>query len=311
MSTIELSFIIPAYNCEKYIENCINSLLNQDIPTDRYELIIVNDGSTDNTASILKRISNDRKNILLINQNNKGRHEARNIGASVAKGRYIWFIDNDDEISANCLTSVLQIANNNSLDVLVVAPPAKFMPVYTKTEISETITGKEFIRNGVSYWAPWQFLIKRDFYINNNFKFKLRYFLEDIELLYRVFYRAESLAFLKDKSCYNYLTRPESETSKPWNLNKLMDFANYINLTEDFINNDVIENDIKLIFERNRMSFYLALLNNWKTIRKEVKLSYLLSLIKSKPTSVYGNIFSQIYQRIAIYFPYLFIRLKQ
>jgi glycosyltransferase involved in cell wall biosynthesis len=136
---LDISLIVPAYNSEKYIENCINSLLDQDLPKSKYEIIIINDGSTDGTAAILNRISAENENIRLINQENKGRHEARNIGASLANGRYIWFIDNDDFISSKCLKSIVQIADENSLDVFAVATGLPFMPVYYDTGISDVM----------------------------------------------------------------------------------------------------------------------------------------------------------------------------
>jgi glycosyltransferase involved in cell wall biosynthesis len=310
MESLALSFIIPAYNCEKYIEACVDTLLDQDLPKNQYEIVIINDGSTDHTAAILNKLSTENKNIRLVNQVNQGRHAARNTGASLAEGRYIWFIDNDDVISRNCLKSVLKIADGLALDVLAVAPPAPFMPSYVETKVSKVISGKELLRKGIGYWAPWEFLIRRDFYRKNGFQFRLRYFLEDIELLYRVFYRTDRFAELEGGSCYGYLKHPESETCKPWNRNKLIDFANYLNYTSDFIHREIVEEDIKNKFEQTRMTFYLSLLNNWKTIQSEVSLDELLSLVKSRPTQFYGSLIGRTYQKIAVHFPHLFVRLK-
>jgi glycosyltransferase involved in cell wall biosynthesis len=284
--------------------------MRQDMPPSQYEVIIVNDGSTDSTSSILRRLALQYSNIRIIEQENQGRDRARNIGASCATGRYMWFIDNDDEISKNCLASVVSIAEGKSLDVLVVAPPAPFMNDYVEGRVSCVISGKEFLRKGASFWAPWMFLIRRDFYMANGFEFKLRYFLEDIELMYRVFYRVERLAALEGRSCYNYLKHPESETCKPWNRNKLLDFTRYLNLTEEFVKTEVKELDIKNIFERLRTCFYLELLNHWKTIKSEVTLDELLSNVHSRPQLYYGSPIGRLYQRVAVYFPYFFVRLK-
>ena len=93
-----LSFIVPAYNVESFIERCVSSLCNQNIPDDEYEIIIVNDGSTDNTLAKIKSIISDNtsKNIILIDKPNGGLSSARNAGMKVASGEYVVFLDSDD-----------------------------------------------------------------------------------------------------------------------------------------------------------------------------------------------------------------------
>ena len=92
----KLSIIIPAYNASKYIEKCIDSVLNQGIPSDCYEIIIVNDGSTDNTVELAQRYISKFQNIKLFTQENHGQSAARNKGIDVATGEYIAFVDADD-----------------------------------------------------------------------------------------------------------------------------------------------------------------------------------------------------------------------
>mgnify|MGYP001006884620 CR=1 FL=1 len=98
-----ISLIAPAYNVEKYIEACVHSCENQDLPRDSYEIIIVNDGSTDSTYSTIERLSGVYENIRIVTQKNQGLSVARNNGFKLARGKYVWFIDSDDCISSNCL----------------------------------------------------------------------------------------------------------------------------------------------------------------------------------------------------------------
>lgn len=121
----KLSFIIPAYNCNKYISECILSLLQQDLAPDDYEIIIINDGSTDNTLSILIDFQEKYKNIKVYDQENHGRDYARNQGVKRANGDYIWFIDNDDYITSNCINPLITIAQTLDLELFAVAPPRK------------------------------------------------------------------------------------------------------------------------------------------------------------------------------------------
>ena len=99
----KISLIIPVYNVEKYLENCINSCLKQDISINDYEIIIVNDGSPDDCWNIIQRYANQHSNIKTINKENGGLSSARNAGINVAEGELIWFIDSDDSIKENCL----------------------------------------------------------------------------------------------------------------------------------------------------------------------------------------------------------------
>lgn len=98
-----LSIIIPVYNCEEYLSDCLDSCLEQDIPFDEYEIICINDGSTDGSGEILKEYSDKNTNIRVFTQQNKGVSAARNIGLDNAKGEYIMFLDGDDLIRTNCL----------------------------------------------------------------------------------------------------------------------------------------------------------------------------------------------------------------
>lgn len=113
-----LSFIVPVYNVEKYLGECLDSLLNQDITHEEYEIICVNDGSTDNSGTILKRYQEKYSNITVISQQNSGVAVARNVGLDHARGDYIWFVDSDDIIACNILRNMKSIAENQNPDII-------------------------------------------------------------------------------------------------------------------------------------------------------------------------------------------------
>lgn len=89
------SIIIPVYNTEKYLRECIQSCINQDVDSNDYEIICINDGSKDQSLSILKEYELNYKNVTVIEQQNSGVSVARNKGISAASGDYIWFVDSD------------------------------------------------------------------------------------------------------------------------------------------------------------------------------------------------------------------------
>lgn len=117
---IRLSIIIPFYNVEQYIAQCLDSVYNQDIPEDEYEVICVNDASPDNSREIVKEYQKKHKNLILLEHNiNKKLGAARNTGRRVANGKYIWNVDSDDMIAPNCLNEMLGTCEKNDLDVLM------------------------------------------------------------------------------------------------------------------------------------------------------------------------------------------------
>ena len=112
-----ITFIIPAYNCEKYIRNCIKNLVNQDINS--YEIIIINDGSTDETGEICDYLASKNKKIKVIHKKNEGQGIARNLGIKEAKGEYIAFIDADDMPNIKSYGKAIQIAKKANSDWII------------------------------------------------------------------------------------------------------------------------------------------------------------------------------------------------
>ena len=115
-----ISFIVPVYNTEKYLYACLDSLLDQDLSPDEYEIICINDGSTDNSLAVLKKYEVEYKNIFVINQRNSGVCQARNAGLLKAKGEYIWFIDSDDVIEKHSLKRLKTVIDSEIYDRIIV-----------------------------------------------------------------------------------------------------------------------------------------------------------------------------------------------
>lgn len=163
-----ISFIIPLYNCEKYISRCIGSILASNLSSDDYEIIIVNDGSKDNGPNIVKEYSEKHSCIKLLSQKNKGASAARNLALNEAQGDYIWFVDGDDAI----IPSFISIAQNylkNSNTELLCFNYQKLYNDHTKiiTDFNqiETYSGVEFFRGHYSNFI-WNKIYKRSA-INN------------------------------------------------------------------------------------------------------------------------------------------------
>ena len=114
---MKLSIIIPVYNSEKFLAGCFESVFQQNLLEAEYEIIVVNDGSTDGSENIILDFKSKNSNLVFINQVNKGVSTARNLGLDIAKGEFITFIDSDDEIERNSLKTIIEKLENDDLDI--------------------------------------------------------------------------------------------------------------------------------------------------------------------------------------------------
>ena len=110
-----LSIIVPIFNSEDSIEKCVKSIEAQEYAN--YELILINDGSIDNTLEICKRLARKNKKIKIINKENTGVSDTRNIGIELAKGKYIQFVDSDDEICPTLSRKLIRLIEKNNADI--------------------------------------------------------------------------------------------------------------------------------------------------------------------------------------------------
>lgn len=115
---IILSIIIPVFNVEKYLAECLDSIVKENLDSECVEIICVDDGSTDKSIEILKQYSNKYDNISVINQENGGLAAARNTGLKYANGKYVHFLDSDDCMQPGCYPKLIDILEQNKLDML-------------------------------------------------------------------------------------------------------------------------------------------------------------------------------------------------
>ena len=168
-NVVFLSFIIPVYNTEEYLEHCIQSLLEQDISQEEYEIICINDGSSDGSLEILKHFSQNCKNFVVVDQKNSGVCTARNKGLDVARGEYIWFIDSDDFIQKNILGTLMKQATNTQCERLVISH--YFFEDVTNGDEEQICEAKLKVNTSWKDSVVWRSLFKKEFLIRNNLKF--------------------------------------------------------------------------------------------------------------------------------------------
>ena len=157
-----LSFIIPVYNAETYIAECLDSLLCQDLPAQDYEIVCVNDGSKDGSLSILKDYAGRHSNIAVIDKENGGVTTARNAGLEAAQGDFIWFVDADDLIKPHILGRLKAMVPESGCDRIVFGA-YQFTDRLSEEELE--MSGKLQLTTNTSWYdaVVWRSLLRRDF----------------------------------------------------------------------------------------------------------------------------------------------------
>lgn len=216
---IKVSFIVPIYNVAPYLRMCVASLLDQDLAKDEYEIILVDDGSTDSCPEICDEYDRMFDNIRVIHQKNGGLSAARNSGIKVAKGKYVCFVDSDDYWQRNVLAGLIAQMDRDKLDVLrfrlqYVNPegepynPYKSDP-FKGNDYSEVPTdGVSFLNSRMNTRCyAWQFILKRE--LLDGCVFTPGIYFEDTDWTPRMLRKANRVAST-NALVYNYLVREGS-----------------------------------------------------------------------------------------------------
>lgn len=166
-----LSFIVPVYNAERYIGECLASLLEQDIEKEDYEIVCVNDGSRDASPVILQQWQEQHPNIVILHQGNGGVVSARNAGLGAARGEYIWFVDADDFIKPNILGTLREKVRSESCDRLILGG-YEFTDALTEKEKQQSQKGQLPINCPWYDSVVWRGLLRREFLEEHNLFFR-------------------------------------------------------------------------------------------------------------------------------------------
>ena len=205
-TNILLSFIIPIYNVEKYLIECVESILKY--MTDECEIILVNDGSTDTSGVLCKQYSVKDFRIKTINKENGGLSSARNLGLSIAKGKYVTFVDSDDKIYPDSVITILNWIKSSDTDLCFLSA-YKYYQDGSLVDLGENIVKSELVsqskEKAIQHIASrpkypgsaWAKLYKRDFLNKNGLHFPYdRRFSEDLGFIRDCILSANTFDFL-------------------------------------------------------------------------------------------------------------------
>lgn len=285
---IKYSFIVPVYNTEKYLKKCLDSLVNQKYKD--FEIIIVNDGSTDNSINIINDYSKKYKNIIVIDQKNGGLSHARNEGVKKARGEYILFVDSDDYVETKLLSEIdKKIEGLDLLRFQILTEDENYNKIksYEESEFSN-LDGYNAIKKITEYTfiePAWCYVYNKEFYLKNKFKFTKGVYHEDFGLIPYVIYKANKVSSINYIG-YHYIQRSGSiMNDEDYNktLKKAYDMLElYKDLRTKRINN----------LKGNKDDYFLSYISNCtivkaKSLNKKDQKDYLNEL---KKINVYDDV---------------------
>lgn len=252
---IDLSIIIPAYNTAPYIRPCIDSIYQQKINEKKFEIIIVNDGSTDDTPHIIADIQKKHSNIIIITQHNQGLSITRNKGIQRAKGDYILFLDSDDMLIPDTLSYILQSAQTyqtdmtsgkhiklNNQEIETFLSTHNPHPSITNYQIKDGETGfLENYRPQESYSVLY--LYRREFLIKNKLNFIPHKYFEDVAFTINCLLKAKR--FLALPILFYIYRQHNNSIMSTMNVTKLYSMNDIINNLHSLQNTLVLRHESK------------------------------------------------------------------
>ena len=217
MNSCKLSIIIPYYNADLWISRCLDSLIDQDIDKDEYEIIVVDDGSTSDTTN-LKAYAERYHFIKYVWQKNAMQGAARNKGLEMAQGEYVFFCDSDDYVVKNRLGSIVSLAKHNNLDMLMyekldVKPDETPEEDFCNLKSLKTWeSGKAFIStppNRVNY-TPWRYITKRELLMKHHLRFPTDMLMFEDAVFFLNMIKVAGKVGAVDVLVYYYVKNPSS-----------------------------------------------------------------------------------------------------
>lgn len=285
----KLSIIIPVYNTQDYVDKCIISCLNQDLESNKFEIIIINDGSTDNSGKIIQKYVDKYSNIKFITKQNEGVSSARNKGISVAKGEYLLFVDSDDSIEQNSLNGIISETEKRKNQLVILNSiiyrnnEAKVMYNFPQELTNKTYTGIKLFQKGYLRGSVCGVVFKKQFILDNKLKFSEKIVNGEDSL-----FMSMSSLFTTSISHLNIdfykVTVREASASRVWHFDKVKEILNGLIVINDFIKKNALTDEQLAILNirayliiSNTMDYFFSIhsLSGYFELKNSIKKSHL------------------------------------
>ena len=211
-----ISIIVPIYNVQNTLDKCVKSILMQTY--NRLEIILVDDGSTDDCNRLCDEYEQFDSRIIVIHKKNGGLSEARNTGLKISKGKYVLYVDSDDYLELDACEKLISGIVEDDIDIVAgsykeIRDNNIIIKSHTNVQERQPYNSEDFviasIKNREWYAPAWLNMYNRDFLIRNNLFYKKGFLFEDLELLPKLFTSAKKVIYI-DYPFYNYVIRPGS-----------------------------------------------------------------------------------------------------
>ncbi|MEZ9630706.1 glycosyltransferase family 2 protein [Vibrio breoganii] len=273
-NTLEISIIIPLYNSQEFVKQCMDSILQQSFDKSKIEVIVIDDGSTDDSYSIVKKYEGDL-DLIIMKQQNAGASAARNAGLRKAKGKFIFFVDSDDIVPENALSDLHSVIVKNKSDVAIGPRGWIKNDIQVDNHNFDKLFSKSIINKGVknhqsilSIIAVHSKMFSRKYLIENNLFFKEGISSEDFIFTYIMAMTTNRISTFRGRNVYYYRRRHGeslSITQNRLNLHNLK--SRFIQMDETYKIASSYEGT--KIFKRNevRLNFEHRLYRHLRTLK--------------------------------------------
>lgn len=278
----------------------MKSVFSQNVSESDYEVIIINDGTPDDSMKIVFDFASKHKNLIITEQENQGLSVARNEGLKIAKGEYIWFVDSDDKIIENCLGVILTIIDDHKADVFV-------SPLITIDETTgllgnrnlmrdlkiRTMKGLDFLLLKIDYVPMQIYFIKRTLLLANSLHFYPGIFHEDIEFAPRLLYYANSV-HICERPYYVYLLRSSGSITSSINIKHIEDQMKICYSLRKFSSNNIKEKKGRQLFNYIEISCLFLMVSDLSKIQnRKLTNGFLLKNINYIRHKSFNALFSK------------------
>lgn len=321
----KISVIVPCFNVEEYLEDCLNSLVKQTI-FDDLEIVCIDDGSTDSTLKILEQYKFKYSNIIVVSQDNQGQSSARNAGLKLATGKYIGFIDSDDIINEVYYENLVETIEKHQADLVV----CKLVTLYDNGSVDETNAReymvddfvkidsnfddkiKLFLNDKLSV-SPCNKLIKRSILQANNISFSVGLYNEDMESGFDII-EASNAIVKCEESIYYYRQRSFSTTKLA-----TIRVLDMLKVTDNIVDklNTKYPNQYKLEIDTYKLLFCVYLtLHRVRNANEDVKIkvikevhNYTKDISSLSILKVNHSLRKKVLYAVSKYFPFMLKKL--
>lgn len=289
------SIIVPAYNIDNHIKKCLNSIKKQNFKD--FEVIIIDDGSIDKTGYICDEFAKNDKRIKVIHQNNKGLSAARNTGISIAKGKYLVFVDGDDYIEKKSLRKFREcIIKKRYPDILITRIKqvySNFIKFMDKDLSSFTLNKKiDYIywifSKSNNTWPSVRYVVKRNLIEKNNLKFAEGFLHEDVDWTFNLFLNAKSFS-VSYFYWYNHQKIREGSITSNISGQNIIDIIKIVKKNIKIIQEVNLCEEIKEIMSLRLVNTFYAILSYFPQSNKKEKQQIISLLNNNKKILKYAK----------------------